>query len=540
MGKKNNQEPLESAEKELTQAEPLTEAEKERALNKIKRRKKLKYGALSTVITAVVIAIVVVINIICNVLDTRYHWNIDLTSSGLYEISEETVSYLNRINQDVDIAVMGEEQTYSEDPKLKLIAETLERFRSESNGHISLEYIDMTKHPEAVRVYSEHYDGNFSNYDVVVKSGELVRAVSLTDLIRTDTSMDYSTGGYVRKYTFTGEQSLISAIMGVTDLNPVRVAFINKTNGQDIFYQYDTPSVVRIKELLEKNNYQLTEVDLANDPLNPQDYDFAVLCAPQNDLTDAQITKLTDFLRNSDQYSRDLVYFSSIYQTSTPNLDAFMEIWGLSFGDSVVYEGNTETAQYLNTAVLGAVPSIPIVSASDNTLNANLNETSLPIAAPLFRPITLLWKSNAGRTTASLLDTADTAFLYPLDEESTKDFDQSKAETGVFTLGAVATTSFTVESDPMISRVIAFGSSWLLEYNIADSKAYENAHYFISVMNTMSGKEAGVTIAEKSLDSTSITITESKAKTIRNITVLFIPLLVAVIGIVVYLRRKNL
>ena len=91
------------------------------------------------------------------------------------------------------------------------------------------------------------------------------------------------------------------------------------------------------------------------------------------------------------------------------------------------------------------------------------------------------------------------------------------------------------------SQVIAFGSAWFLDYYVAGSSgSYDNANYFVSLLNTMTGKENVLTIAEKSLDTTKVTITEAQVKTIRMIIVYMIPVIVALIGIVVYVRRKNL
>jgi hypothetical protein len=59
------------------------------------------------------------------------------------------------------------------------------------------------------------------------------------------------------------------------------------------------------------------------------------------------------------------------------------------------------------------------------------------------------------------------------------------------------------------------------------------------MLNTVTGKEAALTIAKKSLDQTKMTINDSAIKIIRNVTVFIIPLVVALIGIAVYVRRKN-
>ena len=123
--------PSRKSKQNLTPAE-----ERERALNRVKRMKKLKYGTLATVITVVFVAIVVVVNVICGVLDNRYNWDIDLTSSGLYEIDEKTAEYLNQLNSDVELVVLANESDFQGNNMLKVISETLDRFKAEANGHI--------------------------------------------------------------------------------------------------------------------------------------------------------------------------------------------------------------------------------------------------------------------------------------------------------------------------------------------------------------------------------------------------------------------
>ncbi|MBQ5335097.1 MAG: GldG family protein [Oscillospiraceae bacterium] len=511
----------------------------DRAVGKSRRRKKFKFGTLAVVITAVVLGIVVLVNVICHVLDDRFHWNIDLTSTGKYELDQQTIDYLHKLNKDIQIGVMVEEGALEKDSRgFNIIVETLDRFKKESDGHIDVEYIDMTKQPEAVNRYSKDYDGDFVQGDAVVKCGELTRVVPWSDLINTEQIPNYQTMTYDYNYTFVGEQSLLSAVAGVTDLNPVNVALISKTNGQPIYFNYDTPSFNAIKSLLEKNNYVVTELDLASDELSAEKYDMAILCAPYNDPTSAQIDKLENYLKNDGKFGKDLVYFSSCYQQETPELDAFLTLWGLKFNYSLLYETDENSAQIVPTA-LGIMRGTPTAKKSANDLNANATESKLPLVAPYARPIELEFVTpNNGRETQSLLDTHATTIELPLDE-GMDTVDPDTAEKKAFTVAAVATNSNVVDNQNVDRRIIAFGSPMILDANILESKSYQNAGYFISVLNTASGKDAMVTIAEKSLSSAKLTITENQMKWIRYIIVIFIPLLVAAIGVVVYVRRKN-
>ncbi|HBI85815.1 MAG TPA: hypothetical protein DDX71_05960 [Ruminococcus sp.] len=532
------------AKKKRKKRERTPKEEQERALNAVKRRKKFKYGALATAITLVVIAIVVVVNVICNVLDSRYNWNIDLTSSGLYQIDDKTVEYLHQLNSDIEISVMADESYFLDNSMLKVVDETLNRFKAESNGHISVGYYDLTKNPDIANSVKGDYSGELTLGDVVVKSGDLVRVVPFDEIIKTTQEMDYQTYSYNQKYSFIGEQSLVSALMGVTDLHPVKVAVINKTNGNALYTSQDEGCMEMLKNLLDKNNYNVTEVDIATDSLTDE-YDLAILCAPYNDLSEAQLAKITDYLNNGGTYGKDLIYLGSPYQQLTlPNVDAFLELWGLKVGPAIMYDSNDATAQRVQTFLsylsnVGAISEIPAVKATDDELNAGFTGSTLPVVAPLCRPVEVLFEANSGRAVAPLLTTTDTCYLFPLGESS-DEFDKDAAEKSAFNVAAYSTTTFTSGSETYSGRVVAFGSAWFLDYVVGSSAAaYDNADYFVKMLNTLTGKESVLTIAEKSLDTTKITVTEAQGKAIRTVTVFCIPLAVALIGIIVYVRRRN-
>ena len=532
----------EKKEKKTKKRERTPEEEKERAQNSAARRKKMKFGTLATVITLVFIAIIVAVNVICNMLDKRFNWNIDLTSSGLYELDEQTVNYLHQLNTDVKITMLADESYFFEDKTRKIIAETMKRFQTESNGHIQVEYVDPNKNPEAIAVYTQNYTGNLSLGDTVVSNGDLVRVLGYyTDMVRNDSSFDPGTYQQTQTETFIGEQSLISAIMGVTDLHPVKVAVIDKMNGEAIYDQYDSGNYQRLNEILEKNNYEAESMDIVSADLT-SDYDLAILCSPANDLTDAQIEKLEAYLNNNNEYGKTLLYFGTPFKrAATPNLDAFLETWGISYQQSIVTETDEASAQMVQAAFVNLIRNVPVVHAnSEASLNAGYTSAKLPIVAPYCLPIETLYEQNSGRNTYPLLVSSATCCRYPLDE-SAESFDMSSADKDEQIIAVQADQTFTKDGETVKSQMIAFGSAWFLDYYVAGSSgSYDNSAYFISLLNTTTGKENIVAVAEKSLDAKKITVTESQAKAIRLITVFIIPLLVAVIGIVVYVRRKNL
>lgn len=521
-------------------------------------KKKLKYGALATTITIIFIAVIVVINLIAGILTDRKDLKIDLTEEGYYEVSQETIDYIKQIKTDVEIAVMAEESSLNTgNTYRKMVLETLDKYQQYSD-HIKVNFYNVTTNPDVITKYSANYNGEITEGSIVVAANDRVKVMSINDLfvIQSDYYGSYSITGY------KGEQELTSAVMSVTDANPQRVAFLSKYNGNAIYHSDNAYSVSALYTMMDDNGYQISEVDIMTDELSPEDYDMVVLPAPVNDLTQDSIKKLEDFLYNNGNLDKNMLYIADVYQYSTPNIDDFLEVWGIEIGSGIVYESSSDRSQYVTT--MRGQLSAPLAVMADETYSEGLSNTKLPIVVPLSRPVNLLFDANVDRTTSALLTTTDTAFLYPLEmqtadeaaakaeaaengdeetEEETEeptDFDPDTAEKSQQNVMAVASKSNTDSNNVThTNNLMVIGGITILDQVLTYSNTYNNAEYVINAVNKMCGKDNGIIIAEKNISVQAIDVTAAKVKAIRNVVVIIIPLLIAVAGIVVFLRRRN-
>ncbi len=520
-------------------------------------KKKLKYGTLATVITVMFIAVVVVINLIAGILTDRKGLKLDLTEEKYFEVSKETIDYIKSIKNDVEIAVMGKESNFdASSTYMKMVKETFDKYEQNSE-HITLNFYDVASNPDVVTKYSANYNGEISEGDVVISSDDRVEVMSINDLFVIES--DYYGSSSITGYK--GEQELTSAIMAVTDANPMTVAFVSQYNGSPIYHSDNSYSISALYSMMDKNGYQVSEVDIMTDELSPEEYDMVVLPAPVNDLTEDCITKLDDFLYNDGNLDKDMIYIADVLQYSTPNIDAFLEVWGIEIGGSIVYESSQDKSQYVTT--MKGQLSAPIAVIGDETYSDGLSNTKLPIVVPLARPVNLLFDANVDRTTTALLTTSETAFLYPLEmqsaeeakalaeaiengeeiEEETEEpteFNPDDAEKSLQNVMAVAKKS-NADSNNIVheNNVMVIGGATILDQVLTYSNTYNNAEYVINAVNKMCGKENGIIIAQKDLSVQTIDITASQIKTISRIVIAVIPLAVAVTGVVVFLRRRN-
>ena len=552
-------------------AAPISEEKRQK---KMQVRKKLKYGGIATAVTVIFVAVVVLLNVVvAQVCKRNPDAVLDLTTANLYEISDDTVDYIKNLNQDVEIAISSEESTFQSDKYYKMISETISKYQGYSD-HISVTYFDTTKDPDILSKYQDLYAGDISSNQIIVTSGDRIKVYSLTDMFEIDQDKYQS---YYYGYAslsdcitgFKGEQTLTTAIMNVTDSNPKSVAVITKSNGNYIFSatQANAYAVTAMENLLNDNGYDVKELDMVNDTLDAETYDIVVLPAPANDLTMDAIKKLQDFLQNDGNLGKQLIYVADYTQSVTPNLDAFLKDWNLQVDSSYVREDDNnrnQTVQIVASAGKGLIA--PIVSLGDSeNYGGNLANSSLPIVAPLARPIQEL-PSNNGRVVYSLLQSSDTSYAYPLTQQASSGEDtteaaseESQEATEAATTETAATTSFDTDSavrgantvmalsqsqqstgsELIESDVIVLGSMAMMDYYLTQDSSYNNAEYFIGVLNSVCGKEDSIVIASKDMTATSISATQTQLVTLRTIVVFLIPLAVAAAGIVVFLRRRN-
>lgn len=552
-------------------AAPISEEKRQK---KMQVRKKLKYGGIATAVTVIFVAVVVLLNVVvAQVCKRNPDAVLDLTTANLYEISDDTVDYIKNLDQDVEIAISSEESTFQSDKYYKMISETISKYQGYSD-HISVTYFDTTKDPDILSKYQDLYAGDISSNQIIVTSGDRIKVYSLTDMFEIDQDKYQS---YYYGYAslsdcitgFKGEQTLTTAIMNVTDSNPKSVAVITKSNGNYIFSatQANAYAVTAMENLLNDNGYDVKELDMVNDTLDAETYDIVVLPAPANDLTMDAIKKLQDFLQNDGNLGKQLIYVADYTQSVTPNLDAFLKDWNLQVDSSYVREDDNnrnQTVQIVASAGKGLIA--PIVSLGDSeNYGGNLANSSLPIVAPLARPIQEL-PSNNGRVVYSLLQSSDTSYAYPLTQQASSGEDtteaaseESQEATEATTTEGAATTSFDTDSavrgantvmalsqsqqstgsELIESDVIVLGSMAMMDYYLTQDSSYNNAEYFVGVLNSVCGKEDSIVIASKDMTATSISATQTQLVTLRTIVVFLIPLAVAAAGIVVFLRRRN-
>ncbi len=481
------------------------------------KSRKAKHGSIAAAIVAVVVAITILINVVCGLLVDRFpNLKIDMTSNGAFELQQDTLDYMGKLDSEVNVYILATESSFENNGTYFVQAKNLlEKMVSASDGKLSVDYVDTSTNPNFASKYPNVSWDSSSNNIILVENGDQYKALTLDECFSYDS--DYYS--YYGTYQFTGttiEQAIVTAILNVTTEDKVVVDMITGNGEQD----YSA-----ITKLLESNAYQVNEVSLATNGID-DDAKIVFLFAPSVDLDDSAIEKLSVWLDNDGNYGRTLIYVPCIDRVDTPNLDDFLDEWGLQVDDGYAFETSTS---YLVSN------SSPYAFITDYTsyYKDGLKNSNIPVLTSNAHDIIIKSDTDAH----ALLTTSTEAGVIPYEPEDDWSFEDGMTGSAL----NIAAEGVKTNSDETTSQLIVFGSYMMFADNVMSINSFNNSAYLMNVVNTVAEKEdVGITIEGKDLDSGELGITDITPGTIVLVVFVFvIPIAILVFGIITWLRRRN-
>lgn len=472
----------------------------------LSRNQRFRY--LSTAITAAVAVALVLLNLVTTYLTNRYPLTIDLTSDQVFQLTGQSKEYLAGLSQPVTLTVLNSRDSFeSSGSYYHQALQVLEQYAKLSDN-ITLEYVDLLKNPA---VASQYGDLNVGVSDIVVSGPNGSKVLTAYDLFNIESSYY---GGYIA--SSKAEQALTSAIVGVTSGASAKAAFLTG-HGE----QY--PSA--FAQLLTSNNLEVTTLSPAVEEI-PQDVDLLLMCAPTNDPDQEVLDKLSAFLS---QEGKTLLYFADVGQPQLPRLSQFLAQWGIQVEEGTLFETD-------NTKIVNFNPYFSVTQISDYTLTGTMQDTSIPLTLPFARPLSTLFQQSMGRTVTVLLRSSQSSGLLPPD--AGEDWQPAQEDlVGETPIAVLSQQSF---EDGSSSQVVVISSLTALSDNLLSSGSFSNADYFLSVINSLTGREDVISIQAKTLGGQELGINTSQAITIGLFFLILLPAATLVCGLVIWLRRRHL
>lgn len=462
-----------------------------------------KYRITSWIYIAIVLAILILVNVIVNLFAVKF----DFSGSNRYSLSGEGIDALEKVaTKEVEIIACQDRIAYNGNVYMSSVAEIIEEM-GQHNDNVSVSFKSISKNPDIAQPYSVGLD----QASILVRLKDDIqkyRILSVSDMFEASSTNSNMIGESKAEYL------LVSAVDYVCrDVYPNIYMLTN--------HQENLPS--ELTSLLLGNNYKVFQHNLLAAEL-PEDADYIMIFQPRQDFSDVEIQRLEAFLLNGGNYGKNVFIFMSPIQDELPNLEKFMEEWGISVDDGYLYNTNYSIDDE-NLAML--------VDFSDVN-SAGIYYRNLSLISYITRPLSSVFNQRDDITVSSMLVTLN--YTQAVDNVQDEPDPQNDPEKTAATMMYAHKQPLEAENG---SNLVVSGSYNFVSDEFIQS-TYGNKEYMLQILDYMNPNSNNIIIFPKNMETPLLAFSSTTNKTVFFILFsIAIPAIVAACGLAVYMKRRH-
>jgi len=437
-------------------------------------------GKLGANTVAISVAVIVILGIL-NFLGYRHHKRFDLTSEGLYTISDQTKKILGNLQKDVKVMRFDRDN-----PDAQKLSDLMAEFKYYSK-RISYEQIDPQKNPEIAREYAIQSMG-----DTIVKVGERIERPQQTD-----------------------EQSIVNSIIKATREKLKQVCF---TEGHDEKSIDGTgpEGYAAVDRVLKNENYQVKTIILSTLNQVPAECDVLVTAGPKKGLFPQEAAAIGKYLDEGGKF------FLLADPDTNPEFNDVLKAWNIILGNDAVIAGPGT----------GLNAGSPVVQ----------DYGSHPITKDMRRKQTVYFEARSVKTgnnfasgdisATEIVKTLPNTFAETELKGKTPHLDEGKDIKGPVSIGVAASKKVGDKE----ARLAVIGDSDFATNGGVRFGA--NGDMFFNTINWLAQDEDLISIRSKPTTSRTVTMTQSQRSFFFWLAVLIMPVAVIGSGALVWWKRR--
>ena len=481
-----------------------------------KRRWTISRNMISTSVfspgmIAIVVALTVVVNLIASALPETYT-QIDATSQKLYSITEDTEKYLDTLKDDVTLYVMVNKNSKDDN-----VDRTLQKYASASK-HVKVKYVDPNVSPTFASKYT---DSDVTSNSIIVVCGDRSKVIDYNSDIYEysyDSSYNYSVTGY------DCEGQVTAAIQYVTSESTTNVY---ELTGHDESTLSGDFSEVFQKRFMNVGSLSLLTVDAI-----PEDCQALFITAPQSDLSEDDLSKLSQYLGNGGK-----IYLSIDYSkwNDLTNFKKLLSDNSIETTESLLAE--TDRSYYYQSPFY-LLPNVENTEVSSSV--AGMTQVFVPYSVGLtytgeddsnvtsFTTTSDTTIAKAAANIAAVQSQADAANIASVQDGDTQ---------GQYSLGMMVTN----ENG---GKLCVLGSAMMCTDSANQIVSGHNATLFNGIVNALvttddENSDNAVVIAAKDYTVSNLTVSANAMLVYGILWGIFMPIVLIIIGIIVWARRRK-
>ena len=484
-----------------------------------RRRAGARFGVTVQVLLACVLLAAV------NYAGYHYYYRGDWSPAQKYKVGELTKSALKRLPSPVKIYVFFSPTTAA--PGYEVygdVVNLLKEYQFLGGDKMTIEYIDPMRNLGRARELQAKFQFGPEENLVIVEMDGRSKQIGAVDMADYD-FLTQVTGDPPRLLAFKGEQALTSAIIEVSEPQQRTVYFLQ---GQGEASPGEGSSISLLTDYIEKQGVRTKPLSLSANGAIPDDAGAVVVAGARYDLPADAAETLGRYWQGS---GRILVLLDPDADTPllrgliasagiTPRNDRVLRTVQLGFATGILRDvaGKFSPVNRVTRRLHGAEAMLPAATCS-----LDLDERKEGVSVePMMTAETPFW----GETE------------YVTDEEKGVRFEEEKDTAAPLVLAAMAERGGVADQklDLSAARLVVVGNS---EFVVDGSITEPNLDFVLSSLNWMIDRGHLARIAPKSVRAFNLNLTDAETGQIAMYTLVGIPALAAVAGLVVWWRRRR-
>jgi hypothetical protein len=508
----------------------------------MKNTKRHKASFIAWIMVILVLAIAIPLNLIASRLDVSW----DMTPSKLYSLTDTSTEYLEELSDEgvtVDFYFLMKMDVLKTDTEYLALYNTLLQYSSYSC--INFKDFDPDEEPELVDSLNPDGYLNLTSGDILIQCNGISKRLPSSSMYR----YNYDSDGNVESAYFQGENYITGAIKAAASNFTPTLYFLTGHGEQSLEDNY-----TQLIANLSNYNYAAKTLDLSQETAVPDDAAILVEAAPTEDITDAEKEMIDDYLDKGGNITflmspvKDNIKFSNIedimaefciamdydrvYETDSSlhaDGDAYTIMCNLTEVSDDEDTTDDEYSEYID------ITAVNTSTDSSIDLTSGLIDNGFDTYMPESRSFYEVYTENFSTMSLNTLITANTTAVGEPYGGINDDPDDITNEVNGLTLAM-----YSMDNSRNEAKIVCFGSAdFITDDSLEDGYFVNPVYLLLSTVSWMYDSDVDMGIENK--ENTYDTMNFSGASQADGIMILFVavPVVIAVIGLTVWIRRRK-
>src|SRR5213075_2057675 len=498
----------------------MAEEIKQRARSKKIHRVQIGFNVLAQIVLILFLAVMV------NSIAFKHYKRWDFSREQKYALSDKTKRFLKTLKSKMRVTVFFSPNT----PIAADVQNLLTEYQYAGNGKIDIEHIDPERNLSRAKEL-------FDKYKVVTDESLLVldyegrnKTVKASEMADVDQSgMAFGEGPRVA--AFKGEQAITSAMMDLVEGKKKILGYV--TGHKEPALSEGTSPISVLKTFIENENIKFQELNLLDLDAIPADVKAVMIVGPQYDFSDREMRLLRNFW---DKQGRILLLLDPA--AKTPKLDAFVSELGVKVNDD-------RLMVFLRTGIqeLALTRDVQARFLGDSPITRRLADVRALFLGGTSSLTLEPDRARAANIRIEPLIQAEKGYFaetdYNTDNQAKFQADAKRDDKTPITIGAAIEKGGSADERVQLnsSRLVVVSNSTFVQDN-AITQDQQGLDFMSGSVNWLLSREQLIGIAPKVSKPLTFSLNADALARLRWIVLIFMPLIPAVIGTVVWWQRR--